>query len=230
MNGSQYHRTDDPRSRLLGGVVLIGIGVFFLFTQMFNISLSAVLWPFFIIVPGLAFLFFALVGGKEASRLAFPGMIVTATGGLLLLMDMGILKWESWAYMWGVYPVAVGAAMVFVGSRGGDDRFMSSGYRLIAVGAGLLVVFGLFFELLIFGDTPAWFDGVSRFILPLALIGGGALLLLRRGLPTGDNMAELPKRKHSPNGRYTQKYPGPSAEVSPSLKRKLDEALEDEEI
>src|SRR5687767_10207750 len=94
------------RGRTITAVGLIGLGILFLLGQVFGFSLFSVLWPFFVILPGAAFLYGAFTGGKNAAGLAVPGSVITGTG-LILLYQSLTNHWESWAYAWTLYPVFV---------------------------------------------------------------------------------------------------------------------------
>src|SRR5215813_518898 len=108
------------RGRAIGAVTLIGLGLLFLLGQILNVSIFSFLWPFFVIIPGAAFLYFAITGGKNTAGLAVPGTVVTGTG-LILLYQSLTNHWESWAYAWTLYPVFVGLALTFMGRRMGDS-------------------------------------------------------------------------------------------------------------
>ncbi len=92
--------------RSAAAMAIIGVGVFLLLAQfgVFSFNLMGLLWPFFIIIPGLAFLYPAWKGGPDTAPLAIPGAIITGTGALLLLQSV-TGRWESWAYVWTLYPV-----------------------------------------------------------------------------------------------------------------------------
>ncbi|NWF69322.1 MAG: hypothetical protein HXY40_09560 [Chloroflexi bacterium] len=198
--------------RIVGGIVLIGLGLFFFATQIFDFGdMMDRLWPFFVIIPGLAFVAGAL-GSKASAGLMVPGSIVTGTGAILLYQNISG-NWESWAYMWTLYPVFLGLAFMFMAARSDNDRIGQRGRGFVAWGLIGLVGLGALFELVIWGD----FGSLTNIVLPLLMIGVGVYLLLRRGtLPMLMN-DEKPKMS------------GPSADITPNLKRKIDEALKEED-
>ncbi|MBN1965662.1 MAG: hypothetical protein JW910_13510 [Anaerolineae bacterium] len=157
--------------RMLAAFVLIGLGVLFLLGQFVDLSAIWTMWPFFVILPGAAFLFFAFTGGRDAAALAIPGAIVTGTG-LILLFQSITDKWDSWAYVWTLYPVFLGLGLMFMGRRTGSSGTTSTGRTFVVLGLGGFLLFGAFFEVAIFG-------GLGANLLPLALILFGAWLLLK---------------------------------------------------
>ena len=60
-----------PGGRRAFGLIIIAAGVFFLLAQLgiFSFDFVGFLWPLFIIVPGLVFLYFARSGGDDLARL-----------------------------------------------------------------------------------------------------------------------------------------------------------------
>lgn len=209
--GTQGNQT----ARMIGALALIVIGGVFLAGNFFNFSFNFwnIGWPLFVLVPGLAFLFFAITGDKNAVGLVYPGTIVTGTGAILFYQNVTD-NWESWAYVWTLYPLFVGVALAYEGYRRNNTHNIDTGRNMIMGGFIGFLIFGAFFELMIFNDN----DRLLNIGLPLVLIGVGAYLLLnRRSSRRYDNeVVSLPKRKND-------------ADVSPELRRKIDEALEEPE-
>jgi hypothetical protein len=173
-----------------GAVLLIGLGLLFLIGQIFNINLWQMLgfsWPVFVMIPGVIFLALALTGDRKMAGFAFPGSIITGTGAILWYQNLTD-NWQSWAYVWTLYPAFVGLAMMFYALRNTDKKTYGVGramvnYSLIAFLAG-----AAFFELFIFHANGA----LTGWLLPLALIVGGGYLLV-----TGRGGVSLQKRKFS---------------------------------
>ncbi len=174
---------------------LILLGVLFLGGRFFDFNIWSELWPFFVILPGLPFLYLALRGGKAMTGLIFPGIVIVGTG-LILLYQNVFNVFESWTYMWAAYPIMVGLGMRFQGKRLGNKSEVTVGRSLIFGGGAILLAFGFLFEFLIFNSI---LGGITGFLLPLLLIAGGVFLLYRRGeLPMLDNLRrEKPKRTPS---------------------------------
>jgi hypothetical protein len=204
-------------------LVLIGLGVLFLFAQVFNFSIFGTLWPFFVIIPGAAFLYFAGQGDKNQAGLAVPGAVITGTGVILLYQNV-TGHWESWAYAWLLYPVFVGMAIQYIGRRGGDRNAYQSGRGLVRWGGIAFIAGAVLFELVIFGKGGF----LGSFALPLLLIGVGVLLLLRR------ENGEKAKTKNDEAPLFTgARVVGVGGKsngvINPDLERKINEALAEDE-
>jgi hypothetical protein len=214
MMGTQQQTQGSNSARTIGAVVLIAIGAFFLANNVFGFSWNFwdIGWPLFVLVPGLAFLFFAITGDKNAVGLIYPGAIITGTGAILLYQNM-TGNWESWAYTWALYPLFVGIGLSYEGYRRNHSGNIATGRNMIMGGFIGFLVFGAFFELMIFNDN----DMLFNLGMPLVLMAAGAYLLLgRRNNRVNSDYVPLPKRKND-------------ADVSPELRRKIDEALEEPE-
>lgn len=203
------------RGRAITAVGLIGLGILFLLGQVFGFSLFSVLWPFFVILPGAAFLYAALRGGKQAAGLAVPGSVITGTG-LILLYQSITNHWASWAYAWTLYPVFVGLALSFMSERTGDENLGKVGRGLVRWGGIAFLGAAAFFELVLFGGGGV-FGGLAA---PLLLIGIGALMLLGKGLGGGRKSKNDTISYSRSKAKYTF-----SAAVNDDLQRKIDAAL-----
>jgi hypothetical protein len=168
--------TKQNPGRIAGALILIGLGVFFLFGQAFRFDFLGTLWPLVVLLPGLAFLIPALTGDRRAAPLVFPAVIITGTAAILFLQNW-TGHWESWAYAWTLYPALVGLGLVFVGQRTDNPRQVGAGRGMITWGLVAFVIFFAFFEGMIFNNFAA---GALRYLVPLVLIGLGAALLFRR--------------------------------------------------
>ena len=169
-----------PYSQTGLGIALVLLGLFFLIAQYTNFDWGDFAWPFFIIVPGIALLVFAAMGGKGTAPLAVPGSIVTMIGSILWVQNITD-RFESWAYAWGLIVAAVGIGVYLNGLWSGVKEQQNSGLRTAAVGGVLFVVFGAFFEMFIFGDNR-----LLRNLWPIILIGVGVYLVTRnRSQPPG---------------------------------------------
>jgi hypothetical protein len=178
-----------PRNSRTGpALLLIGLGIFFLLAQVINLgSIMSVGWPFFVILPGLAFLYTAFNGGKKAAGFAVPGSVITGTGLLLLFQNL-TGHWESWAYAWTLYSLFVGLAINFIGERTGKDDARRVGQGLVRGGGIAFLILGTIFELLIFRSGGA----LSAVGVPLLMMGLGVYLL------GGRKRSEPAKRKFIP--------------------------------
>ncbi|MFN8561661.1 MAG: hypothetical protein U0703_08595 [Anaerolineae bacterium] len=214
----------------LGAVFLIGLGVLFLVVQTLGINLWAAVgfsWPVFILIPGVVFLALALAGDRRMSGFIFPGAFITGTGAILWFQN-ATDNWQSWAYIWTLYPVFLGLALMFNGQRTGKEKEVRTGRGFVTFGVIAFLVGAAFFELLIFQGNST----LTRWVLPVGLIGvGGYLLLNGRGTPLmfGD------KRKNDQPVFTGARNIGTSArsngKLSPSdeLQRQIDEALAEDD-
>ena len=109
--------TNQNQSRTVGGMLLIGLGGLFLLGQVTGFGFFGFSWPLFVLIPGLIFLALALRSEDNSTvGFIFPGIIVTGTGLILSYQNM-TNHWESWAYIWTLYPVMVGLALRYMGNR-----------------------------------------------------------------------------------------------------------------
>jgi hypothetical protein len=179
---------DDNRTRslvtILIGVGLVGLGILFLAGQVFHLDFWGILWPFFIIVPGLFFFVGMFVMGKNGAPLAVPGSIVTMVGLILLYQNI-TGHWASWAYAWAlIFPTAVGLGVAIAGLWSDEPRTVRSGAMMAGIGLVVFMFFGVFFELLL--NISGLRSGLfGRVLFPLMVIGVGLLVvawaLLQRG-------------------------------------------------
>jgi hypothetical protein len=160
---------------LIGGVLLIAFGLLAIVSEAFGgFNFWGNLWPFFIIGFGALFFIGMVSGGKSAAGLAIPGSIITGIGLMLFVQNL-TGHWESWAYSWAFIPIFVGAGIYIMGMWSGDAGQRANGLGVMRIGAILFLIFGVFFEGLIFRSF-----GLSKFILPTVLILAGLYLVVRR--------------------------------------------------
>lgn len=160
---------------LVFGAAFILFGLLLLLGQLLHIDLAGLLWPFFIIVPGVAlFLAALLASGKAGEPLAIVGSILTMIGCILLFQTVTRL-WATWAYAWAlIAPTSIGLGMLAWGAIKGHQDKVKEGLNMAGVGLVIFLIAGAFFELVL---------GVSGFslgplALPLLLIGLGVLLVV----------------------------------------------------
>ena len=53
--------SQSPSSSRFAAYIMIGLGAFLLLGPVFHISLVGLTWPFFVIIPGAVFLYFAVL-------------------------------------------------------------------------------------------------------------------------------------------------------------------------
>jgi hypothetical protein len=211
----------------LGALILIAVGVLFLAVQVFNIDLGNVFdWPLFILIPGVILLLIAVAGDRGAAGFAVPGAIITGTGAILWYQNV-TGNWQSWAYIWTLYPVFFGAALMYMGYRHGSDQQQRNGRSFLTFGIVAFLVAAAFFELLIFNDG----GGVlGRYAVPAILVVIGVYLLFIRR-PSSALPADKPKNAPSYSAPIEPKpkNDGGNGVIDPALQRRIDEALSEDD-
>jgi hypothetical protein len=158
------------------GVALVGLGVLLILGEILNIRMGRFVWPFFVILPGLLFFYFMARGGKSAGPMAIPGSIITGTG-LLLLYQSVTDHWASWAYAWAlIFPTSLGVGLYINGRWSEKPSLRQTGVRLVNAGIVILIIGGIFFELLL-GISQG---RSSRVLWPILIIAVGVFLVLRQ--------------------------------------------------
>jgi hypothetical protein len=156
-------------------LVLIGAGLFFLAANLFPFVLFNLLWPLFIIGPGLLMLWPAYKSTPEAPHslrfLAIPGAFLVGLGLLLGLAQMSG-HWESWAYSWILLPAAAIAGAMYMKRHEESSRIHEQGHRVLRALVISFMVLAVLFELFIFTGMGQWW--------PLLMIGAGLYLLLKQ--------------------------------------------------
>jgi hypothetical protein len=163
------------RGSLTFGLILILLGGWFL-TLQFVPSIadwfeSVVDWPFWIIGPGLIFLFAALV--STVTELAIPGSIITGIG-LILTYQNETGDWVSWSYAWALIISFVGIGIFLsYALRGKFRKAFSEASGPFMTGLVMFLIFGSIFRAA-YGQSPFMGD-----YWPVLLIALGLWMLVR---------------------------------------------------
>lgn len=166
------------------GIILVIVGIAVLAARFMGGNIMAYAWPFFIIVPGV-FLLLNAHNSRPLNTKQFIGGAVTTATGLLLFFMMISGRWYAWSYAWGIYPVVAGAATVYAARRNNNAELEAQGRQTLRAGTFMLVIFGIFFEVFIFGGLSGAIDWA---IMPIVLIGAGiALIAFNRNNGGGGN-------------------------------------------
>jgi hypothetical protein len=134
------------RSRLVVGVLLLAVGIYFLAAQFYpalgdwiNIEFS---WPLIVIGVGVFLLVIGLLSGEP--DMAVPACIVGGIGGILYFQNL-TGRWETWAYVWTLIPGFIGVGMLLSALLGGRSRGdVSGGVWMLVISAVLFLIFGSF--------------------------------------------------------------------------------------
>ncbi len=206
----------DGRPVLALGLIAVGVLVFFGQLTGFG-GMIGTLWPLFVVVPGLAFLYFAYTGDKNVAGLAVPGTVITGTGLILFYQNI-TGHWASWAYVWTLYPLFVGLALRFMSQRTGDEGTQKASSLLMRIGAIGFIVGAVFFELMIFGHGGVF----GNLALPVVLVAIGGFMLMsnkKRHFAT-EYMGKHKVDDFYRNGKYKN---------SDRLQQQIDEALAEDD-
>ncbi len=162
---------------LVAGAVLIAVGLLALFGQLFRgFQFWNYLWPVIIIAFGALFFVGMFVGGKSMAGLAIPGTIIGGIGLMMLFQNL-LNHWESWSYGWTVILFLVGLGIYIMGLYSQDAGRRQAGVRVMRIGAILFIIFGAFFELIIFGFRR---NGLLAYVFPVLLVVLGVYLVISR--------------------------------------------------
>lgn len=208
-------REHDGRPVIAFGLIALGVLVFFGQLTGFGGMIST-LWPLFVVVPGLAFLYFAYTGDKNVAGLAVPGTVITGTGLILFYQNI-TGHWESWAYVWTLYPLFVGLALRFMAQRTGDEGTQKASSILMRIGAIGFIIGAVFFELMIFEHGGIF----GNLALPVVLIAiGGFMLMSNKGRFANGYIGKHKTHEFYSNGKYKN---------SDRLRQQIDEALAEDD-
>lgn len=185
----------DLNDRRLTSLLLIGGGLLLLGFWQYGIGL---VWPMFVVGPGLVFLYHAFTGtSRDSADMIFPGVILTATGALLLYQSL-TGHWASWAYAWAMYPAAVGFAMQWRAARVNAYRHeYVVGQNLLRYGLMALIGLAAVFEFAIFRSGSAQAFGIG-----LVLIGLVTLVSNNKRAPRETDFSDLVKPKNDSKAKF----------------------------
>lgn len=159
------------------GIITILTGILLLADAALSHFLGANLWPFRIIVPGVALFFCALfMDERNGVVWSIIGSITTMTG-LIFWVNVMIGYRATWAYSWAmIYPTAVGLGMLAYSVLKTKPKLGRAGWNHTKVGLGLFGVLAVFFEFIV---GLGGFD--LEFGWPLLLISLGLFAFTLRG-------------------------------------------------
>jgi hypothetical protein len=135
------------RTSVVGGILLILLGLFFLALQMMPESMAwlriEMSWPLIVMGVGVFLLVFGLLVG--APGMAVPACVVGGIGALLYWQNV-TGNWESWSYAWALIPGFVGIGVILTGLLGGEKLrdSLEGGFWLILISMVMFAIFGSF--------------------------------------------------------------------------------------
>lgn len=135
------------RTNLFLGLLLVLIGVWLVVTRQVPALQHWIdqnfAWPMWTIGAGVLVLFIGLITG--APGMAIPAAIIAGVGGILYYQN-ATGNWESWSYMWTLFPGFVGVGTILAGLLGENTRHnIMHGLNLILISAALFLIFASFF-------------------------------------------------------------------------------------
>lgn len=176
---------------MVGGLILVGLGLLFLFGQSFQFVLYDLFknWniPYttYIIVTGIVFTLLGLFGGRSLTGVAIFGSI-TLVAGLLLAYQDATSSYQTWAYTWAlVFPGSIGLGLALEGAVTREQRPLRVGLNMMAIALVITVVGWSLFEG-VMNLSGYDLSGLVNFAGPLVLIAMGAWMLLRPRTSQGE--------------------------------------------
>ncbi|MBL8049962.1 MAG: hypothetical protein JNM46_01960 [Anaerolineales bacterium] len=135
------------RSQLALGVILVLIGAWFLLDQTVpafsNFFDKYTEWPINLLLIGGVIFIVGLVLG--APGLSVPAAIVAGTGGIFYYQQ-ATGNYESWSYLWTLYPGFVGVGSILAGLLGDHTAHnLKRGLNMMVFSALLFLGFSAFF-------------------------------------------------------------------------------------
>lgn len=143
----------------LPGIILIVLGVLFLIGNFADVRLG-MLWPIFVLGPGVAF-FFMFMRDRKNYGVLMPAAVLTVTG--LLFFACTLFGWEQMDRLWPLFLIAPGLGFILLYLFGKRE------WGLL-IPAAILTGLGLVFLL----DATQ-----SDYLWPVVFILVGLLLLFR---------------------------------------------------
>lgn len=154
------------------GVIAVGLAL--LASQIFGFAMIDVLWPGFVLAPGLLLLWPAYNATPERpSRLSFlavPGAMFMTIAGLLFVMNLSN-HFEAWAYSWPLVFASAAWGLMYMRRFEPGHSIHQSGYRFMRFMVLLAMGLVVFFEVVVFGSVNP--------LLPLGVIAFGVYLLVK---------------------------------------------------
>lgn len=158
----------------LPAIALIGVGAALLLAYLFDVRLMDLLWPGFVIAPGLLLMWpaYKSTAGDQSkfAFLAVPGAMIATTGILLFAMNL-TNHFEAWAYCWPLLIASAAGGVMYVTRYDDNARLQERGHKFIRIMFMTFIGLAFFFEIIVFENFNP--------LMSLGLIGFGIYLLLR---------------------------------------------------
>jgi cytoskeletal protein CcmA (bactofilin family) len=102
---------DKQNNRVIGGIVLIGLGVLFLLSQSGLLSLSGNWWAIFIALPAAVMLYNAFTGYQQAGQMTAE-VRRNISGGVIVGTVAVIALTGQWGTLWPLFLIVPGVMML----------------------------------------------------------------------------------------------------------------------
>ena len=153
---------------------LIAIGVGLLLANIFHVQLMSILWPGFVLLPGILLLWPAQRSTESythpLSFLAVPGAFIGTVGLLLFAMNL-TNHFEAWAYAWTLAFAGAATGLAYIYRFNPAHPIHEMVNKFVRLMSYLFMGLAVFFEVLIFNSFTPW--------LPLVLIAYGIFMLTK---------------------------------------------------
>lgn len=158
------------KNNIIWGFLLIAIGIIVLISKVYGIDIISMelLWPLFILAPGLCFEFSYFIRRRDPGILV-PGGILTTLGILFLFQTYTNWRFSEITGPAAMLAVAIGLFQLYIFGRG------SKGLLIPVFILGVMGLIGLL--TIIFGQILPWLN--YSLFLPMILILIGIYLLVR---------------------------------------------------
>ncbi|MEO8245737.1 MAG: hypothetical protein ABI622_01335 [Chloroflexota bacterium] len=174
---------------LFVGILLLAVGVLIIAgewirTFLGDLGVTPELWAWWpALLVGVSLFFLApAVFGEQHRRLragmVIPGVVLAAMGGAALYTSLTD-RWNSWSYLWSVFPFSVGLGMYAAGWIADAPAFKWIGAGVAAGGVVAYVAFATAFG----GEAFRLVAAVGIIALGMALTVGGLAERLSRKHP-----------------------------------------------
>ena len=138
------------------GALLIVAGLIVLGGRALGVDSRQLAWPISVIGPGMLVCTAALGSGGRTGLSLMPFGSALTIIGFVLLFQVAINSFESWAYAWALIPAAIGVGQVLYARLKDQPDLIATGRRLVRIGGALFVGGVIFFEGII------GLDGLTR--------------------------------------------------------------------
>lgn len=161
------------------GVILITIGALFLVDKYttLNFMNMTMLWPLFVLIPGLMFEI-GYFTKRDNPGLLVPGGILTVIGATFFVST--VTNWQFSIYMWPMYLIAVAFGLFQLYWFGKKEKAL-----LIPIGILSFISLSAYMQMLM--NLSIFKIIRTDFAFPVLLIGIGVLILVSNNKKSGHN-------------------------------------------